>query len=92
MVTLYIGYMAAILTTFAFLPQAIKTIQTRDTSGLSGLMYACFTVGLALWFSYGLLIGDIALICANGLTLLLALPVLLITVQNNLRRRRSPVD
>lgn len=87
--TLYIGYVAAVLTTFAFLPQAMKTIQTRDTSGLSWLMYACFTLGLSFWFSYGLLIGDIALICANGLTLLLALPVLFITVQNNFRSWRG---
>ncbi len=30
-----IGYMAAFGTTISFLPQAVKTIRTKDTSGIS---------------------------------------------------------
>lgn len=30
-----IGAIAAVLTTLAFLPQVIKTIKTKDTSGIS---------------------------------------------------------
>lgn len=83
----YLGYIAALLTTFAFLPQAIKTIRTRDTSGLSLVMYACLTVGIVLWFIYGYLIGDGALIWANGITFLFALPVLVITAMNSISGR-----
>jgi len=71
-----IGYVAATLTTLSFLPQAIKVIKTRNTQGISGLMYAMFVCGLMLWFCYGLLINDLAISAANLLTLLFALPVL----------------
>lgn len=71
-----IGYVAASLTTLSFLPQAIKVITTRNTQGISGLMYAMFVCGLMMWFCYGLLINDLAISVANLLTLLFALPVL----------------
>lgn len=83
--TPYLGYIAAVLSTFSFLPQAIKTIYTRDTSGLSVIMYACLTVGIVLWFIYGYLIGDGAVMWANGVTFFFALPVLIITVMNKIR-------
>ena len=84
----HIGYLAAFLTTFAFLPQAIKTIRTRDTSGLSLAMYACMTAGIVFWLMYGLYLGDYALIGANSVTLFLALPILVIVASNNLAERR----
>lgn len=71
-----IGYLAATLTTLSFLPQAIKVIKTRNTQGISSLMYAMFVCGLMMWFCYGLLINDLAISLANLLTLLFALPVL----------------
>jgi len=72
-----IGYMAASLTTLSFLPQAVKVISTRNTQGISGLMYAMFVCGLIMWFFYGLLINDLAISAANLVTLLFALPVLI---------------
>lgn len=84
----HIGYLAAFLTTFAFLPQAIKTIRTRDTSGLSLAMYACMTAGIVFWLMHGLYLGDYALIGANSVTLFLALPILIIVASNNLAERR----
>lgn len=72
-----IGYMAASLTTLSFLPQAVKVISTRNTQGISGLMYAMFVCGLMMWFFYGLLINDLAISAANILTLLFALPILI---------------
>ncbi|HHG8771698.1 TPA: SemiSWEET transporter [Raoultella planticola] len=76
-----LGYLAAALTTLSFLPQAVKVISTGNTQGISRLMYAMFVCGLALWLIYGLLIGDRAVSVANLLTLLLALPILLITLR-----------
>ena len=43
-----IGTLAACLTTFSFIPQALKTFRTKDVSGISLSMYGCFTVGVAL--------------------------------------------
>lgn len=76
-----IGYLAASLTTFSFLPQAFKVITTRNTHGISGLMYVMFVCGLALWLVYGVMIKDTAVSLANLLTLLFALPILIIKLR-----------
>ena len=86
---MYISYVAAFLTTVAFLPQAVKTIRTRDTGGLSILMYMSFVVGVACWLIYGLMLGDVALICGNGVTLVLVLPILIIVGINDLKAWRE---
>ncbi len=86
---LIIGYAAATLTTISFVPQAIKTIKTRDTEGISVLMYFGFTAGVFFWMVYGILRGDIVIIAANALTFLLALPIFMIALRNELRARRA---
>ena len=53
-----IGYVAAALTTLSFFPQAIKTLRSRDTRGISLRMYLLFTIGVALWAIYGLQVYD----------------------------------
>ena len=83
-----IGYIAAFLTTVAFVPQAVKTIRTRDTSGISLAMYVCLTIGIFLWLLYGLNLGDGPLIGANALTLFLAVPILVITAINSRREKK----
>ena len=65
-----IGLTAATMTTGSFLPQAVKTVRTRDTRSISLGMYAMMTIGVALWLGYGLAVGSISLILANGFTLL----------------------
>ncbi|HQR51122.1 MAG TPA: SemiSWEET transporter [Methylophilaceae bacterium] len=71
-----VGYPAAFLTTIAFVPQAWKSWRTRDLSGILLPMYALFTVGVALWLAYGVMIGSIPIIVANAITFLLAFMVL----------------
>jgi len=85
---IYIGYLAAFLTTASFVPQAIKTIRTRDTEGISVLMYLGFTTGVFCWMVYGIFRQDPVIILANSLTFLLALPILLIAL-NNARKQRA---
>jgi MtN3 and saliva related transmembrane protein len=53
----------------SFFPQAIKTVRSGDTRGISLGMYALFTSGIALWAVYGLLTRDGPLIAANVITL-----------------------
>ena len=67
-----IGYLAASLTTIAFVPQALLTWRTRRADGISLLMYSIFTTGIALWLAYGWLLQAWPIILANSLTLLLA--------------------
>jgi MtN3 and saliva related transmembrane protein len=71
-----LGYVAAVLTTGALVPQAVKTIRTRDTRAISLWMYVTFTTGIALWFVYGVVINAWPMILANTLTFLLAATIL----------------
>ena len=70
------GYLAAALTTLAFVPQVRKALRTRDTRAISLGMYLMFSTGVALWLVYGVLIGAWPIILANGVTLVLAATVL----------------
>ena len=65
-----LGYVAAALTTSSFFPQAIKTLRTGDTSGISLGMYLLFTAGVAIWAIFGLLSGDGPVLISNLLTIL----------------------
>lgn len=71
-----IGFIAAILTSASFIPQAIQVIKTKDTSGISLLMYSMFVVGVALWTVHGFIINDLAVIFANIVTFIFAFIVL----------------
>lgn len=81
-----IGYIAAILTTSSFLPQAIKTIQTKDTAALSLGMYSLFTLGVFCWLIYGITIADQAIIFANAITFILAASILSFKIYNIIKK------
>lgn len=72
----WLGYVAATLTTIAFVPQALKTIRSRDTSGISLAMYVVFTLGIVFWFGYGIVLGSWPMIVANTITFVLAVIIL----------------
>src|SRR5689334_5831759 len=80
-----IGYCAAALTTLSFLPQAWLTFRTRDVRGISLGMYSAFTLGVALWLAYGVMLGAWPIVIANGITLALAGTILVM----KLRYRRG---
>ena len=63
-----IGSIAAVLTTFAFLPQVIKVIKTKDTESIALGMYLMQVLGIALWLAHGLVIQDLPLILANSVS------------------------
>ena len=67
-----IGLIAGLLTTLAFVPQVLRTIVTRDTRAISLGMYTLFTLGVFLWLVYGLVLGELPIILANGVTFVLA--------------------
>jgi MtN3 and saliva related transmembrane protein len=71
-----IGTLAAVLTTISFLPQALHTFRTKDVRGISLGMYSAFTLGVALWLVYGLLLGAWPVVIANLITLGLASAIL----------------
>jgi len=77
-----IGYLAAVLTTCAFVPQVWLSIRTRDLSGVSLGMYSLFTAGVALWLVYGWLTAAWPVVVANAITLTLALCMLVLKLRS----------
>ncbi|WP_374286954.1 SemiSWEET transporter [Lactococcus sp.] len=75
-----IGIIAAVLTTSAFLPQAIRTIKTRETESLSLTMYLLMSVGNLLWLIYGILSDSIPVILANAITVCFVVIILIFKI------------
>jgi MtN3 and saliva related transmembrane protein len=82
-----LGYLAATLTTVSFVPQAWRTFRTKDVSGISLKMYTLFTLGVAVWLAYGIVLGEVPMMIANSTTLLLAIPVLVMRIRYGRKRR-----
>jgi MtN3 and saliva related transmembrane protein len=83
----HIGLLAAALTTFSFLPQALLTLRTRKTDEISLIMYLMLNLGILCWLIYGVLQNDLALMLANSVTLLFSLPILVVKSSNKLAGR-----
>ena len=78
----WMGYVAATLTTLSFVPQAIKTIRSRDTRGISLGMYVVFTIGVGFWFGYGLALHSWPMIVSNTITFALAATILALKIKH----------
>lgn len=64
-----IGFIAAFLTTAAFLPQVYQTWKTKDVSSLSLPMLLLFFIGIFAWLIYGVLKNSPSMIFANSITI-----------------------
>jgi MtN3 and saliva related transmembrane protein len=71
-----LGLTAGTLTTCAFIPQVLRTWRTRSTRDISLVMFFLFSLGVLLWIIYGFAIASTPVIVANGVTLVLALAIL----------------
>ncbi|MBK7421953.1 MAG: SemiSWEET transporter [Propionivibrio sp.] len=80
-ITSTIGFVAAILTTVSFVPQVLKVWRTRSAKDISLGMYSLFTLGIAAWLVYGVLIDSWPVILANLVTLMLAGSVLVMKLK-----------
>ncbi|MGB1185907.1 MAG: SemiSWEET family sugar transporter [Flavobacteriaceae bacterium] len=63
-----IGLIAAVCTTFAFIPQVMKVWKTKQTKDLSLRMYFIMFIGIILWLVYGIRIDSLSIIMANVVT------------------------
>ncbi len=74
-----LGFAAALLTTLCRLPQALRTIRTKETKSL--VTQSAFTLGVALWLVYGILTGDAPIIFANSVTICLVSLILVLKLR-----------
>ena len=77
-----VGLSAAFLTTSAFIPQVYKIYKEKNADGISLTMYIILFIGVILWFVYGILIGSLSIIIANGVTALLQLSIIIFKLIN----------
>jgi len=75
-VTTLIGLMAALCTTASYIPQLKKCWETGSAGDLSLKMFSILAAGIALWVLYGVLQGDIVIILANSVSLVLLAGIL----------------
>ena len=75
-----IGFIAASLTTIAFLPQVIQIWKTKSTKDISLKMYVILCIGVFLWFIYGVMILSWPIIVANAIVFILSLIIVIFKV------------
>ena len=90
--TTAIGIFAALFTTAAFVPQVLAILRTGNVDGISVTMYSIFTVGIALWLSYGILVQDLPMLLANSVTLILAVCVLTLTISKRIKQKKTAAE
>jgi MtN3 and saliva related transmembrane protein len=71
-----LGLLAGTCTTIAFVPQLLKTWQSRSAGDISVIMLVTFSTGLLLWLVYGIFIRSLPVVLANGVTLVLSSVIL----------------
>ena len=73
----YVGTVAALCTTIAFIPQILK-IRRQGGQDLSYPMLFLYLISILLWLVYGLLLHAAAVIWANAVTALLVAAALIL--------------
>ena len=76
----FFGYLAAVLTTLAFLPQLIKTLKTRKAEDVSLITLIMFLTGVLSWIIYGYKISSFPILIANIITFILNLLILIFKI------------
>lgn len=77
-----IGYLSGMCTTLAFLPQAIKSIVTKNVSGLSLYMYIIYCIGLIFWIFYGVYLHSFQIMLFNSITLIFNVIILYMIIKS----------
>jgi MtN3 and saliva related transmembrane protein len=76
-----LGLVAGALTTIAFLPQMMRTWQTKSANDFSYSMLITFNTGIFLWLIYGIYLKALPIIIANALTLVFNLIILWLKIK-----------
>ncbi len=77
-----LGFLAAALTTGAFIPQAYKAWKSKSTRDISLPTYSILALGTGSWAIYGFLINSLPIILANVITFMLVAATLAIKLRH----------
>ena len=73
-----VGAVAALLTTFGFVPQILKMRRTRSVEDVSLLTLVQFSIGVIIWGIYGLHLRDVIIVTANIVSLMILITALIL--------------
>ena len=73
--------LAAMLTTYSFLPQVYKTWKTRDVSSFSLTTFSLFFVGIICWLIYGIYLKSLSMVLANTITMISSFVILVFIIK-----------
>ena len=76
-----LGFVAAFLTTAAFVPQLIRIVRMRSAREISLPTFLMFSLGVFLWLLYGICIGSKPVIASNCVTLVLSVSILVLKLR-----------
>ena len=77
----FLGSIAGLLTTVAFVPQVLRTWQSRSAADLSMSMLVTFALGIVLWIVYGIMLKESPIVVTNVITLILSVALIVMKVR-----------
>lgn len=82
-VTDIFGYAASICMILGYLPQAVMTIKTRDTEGISNMTFSMLGLGSVFFVVNGILWGNVPLVVTNAITTVCSIIIFIIKLRND---------
>ncbi len=76
-----IGFIAGVLVATSLIPQTIKSWKSKSTTDISIGWMLINLSGQTIWIIYGVLIGSLSLIVMSGITLALAVSLLVLKIK-----------
>ena len=76
-----LGLLAGMLTTIGFIPQIVKGYRTKCMNDVSLIMPILLSMGMALWFFYGMILRDIPIMLWNLIALSFNIVVIFLIVR-----------
>lgn len=83
------GYLASICMILGYLPQALMTIRTRDTDGISMMTFSMMGLGSIFFVVNGIMWNNIPLVITNLITGLCSVIIFAIKVYNDSHKKRK---
>ena len=82
------GWIATLGLIFGYLPQAIQTIRTRNTDGISLPGFISMAIGCGAFIVQGLLTGNYYLVLTNSITCTCSVIIFAIKMHNDYGKKR----
>ncbi len=84
-----IGFVAAFLTTAAFVPQLMRVMKLRSAREISLGTFLMFSVGVFMWLIYGIYTGSRPVIASNVVTLVLSVSILILKLKYDVDAKKE---